>query len=179
MESDTDDRRAETKGVTIRYERAAGDEVELEVRDIGKTGMFVKTKEPLEEGKRLTADVRIPGDPHAIAIVGRVVATTDAGMEVKFIDLDDGAREVIGRLLGERERTVMGVGAPAPAPSPEASPIREREPTLTGVAEPAPGSAPGAPLHADEAEEKKAPRPAAGRPAPEPAPKKKEKKEQK
>lgn len=150
------DPRARIAGVRAEYDRG-DDASDDEVLNVGRGGAFIATSHPLAVGKLVHLDLTVPGDAHPLAATARVVWTRElavnddrpAGMGVKFIDVDEGAREVIGRMVREheatarpgavapaRERTILGVGQPNPDTKP-------RQPTISGVApEASPSSRP-------------------------------------
>jgi uncharacterized protein (TIGR02266 family) len=150
--------RAHLPAVRVRYARASGESTEGDAIDIGPGGLFVKTDAPLPPGKRLDIEIHVGGDPRPIGVLARVIWTRalpvdeerPAGMGLKFVDIEDDARDRIGALVTTRERTIQGIGGAAPravlAPAPERDTGIERDTvaddpnargnTLTGVGEP-------------------------------------------
>ena len=146
--------RARVPGLRATFARGDAEDAADEVRNLSKGGVFLATTKPLAIGKLLHLELRAPGDAQALTATGRVVWTREhesaadrpAGMAVKFVDVEEGALEVIGRLVEanataataapQRERTVMGVGG---GDATEKMPLggRSREATIIGVA-PAP-----------------------------------------
>src|SRR5438067_251718 len=55
--------RAKITGVTVRYERANGEETfDAKARDIGQGGVFIETNAPLPANERVTFEIRIAGE---------------------------------------------------------------------------------------------------------------------
>ncbi len=137
------DPRARIAGVRAAYERAGGDTSDDEVLNLGRGGVFIATTKPLAVGKLVHVELSVPGDSDALSATGRVIwireiAVNDArpaGMGVKFIDVEEGALEVIGRMIREHE--------PSPKPGP-AAPAREK--TIMGVGQAPPPSTPPPPM---------------------------------
>jgi uncharacterized protein (TIGR02266 family) len=135
------------------------EQIEADVRDLGRGGLFVRSVRPLAVGQRLSIDIWVVGEPAPWSVLGRVVWTREAdegehrppGMGIKFIVLDDPLAaaidrlieahertEAVGRLGGPtREMTVLGVGPsdepPAAPPAPIIAVAFAREPTILGV----------------------------------------------
>ena len=144
------DPRAKFPGVRAKYERADGAASDDEVRNLGRGGLFIVTTTPLAVGKLVHVEIFLPNDATPLGATGRVIWIREiavnedrpAGMGVKLIDVDEGALEVISRMLRERvpsvyppgaaptrERTIMGVGLPAPEPE-----VKARRETIAGIA---------------------------------------------
>jgi len=134
--------RAKVPGVDARFEAVSGAPVEAPVRDISCSGVFIATTQLVPPGKLVHLEIRLPNDREPIGAVGRVIWCREqgagenrpAGMGLRYIDMDEGALEVIRRLVEKRprgERTVIGVQA-APAPQ-DALP---REPTVQATKTP-------------------------------------------
>jgi uncharacterized protein (TIGR02266 family) len=135
------------------------EQIEADVRDLGKGGLFVRSVRPLSVGQRLSIDIWVDGEPVPWSVLGRIVWTREAeegehrppGMGIKLIVVDDPVAaaidrlidaheriEAVGRLGGPtREMTVLGVGPsdepPAALPAPIIAVAFAREPTILGV----------------------------------------------
>ena len=165
------DPRVRIAGVRAKYERAGGEASDDQVKNLGRGGIFIATGRPLVVGKLVHVELSIPGDADTLSATGRVVwirgvTVTDdrpAGMGVKFIDVDEGALEVISRMVREHESPKPGATAPA------------REKTIMGVghSEPPPRLEPPPAVHDENAPSNVvvAPEPDPPPPAPEPKPK--------
>ncbi len=105
----TVDRRIETRQ-TVNREFASVDEFISEyVSNISRSGVFIKSEEPLPIGTRVTLKFTvIMDDLETIEGVGEVVRTIEkapgiqAGMGVVFISLTGYSRELIERILVRR-----------------------------------------------------------------------------
>jgi Tfp pilus assembly protein PilZ len=159
----TDDRRttrrAQVPGVRAVCVSTRSEQIEADVRDLGKGGLFVRSVRPLSVGQRLSIDIWAVGEPAPWSVLGRIVWTREAeegehrpaGMGIKLIVVDDPVAaaidrlvdthermEAVGRLGGPtREMTVLGVGPsdepPVAPPAPIISVAFAREPTVLGV----------------------------------------------
>src|SRR5689334_2175037 len=111
---------AKPRSVTsLERERAPRAAVELKVsgrrerlappaatRDISSSGMFIKTRAPLEVGKRFVVNVDLPGYEVPLEVsaeVVRIVVSGEAGMGVRFIYSGEAQQALVhsqvGRLL--------------------------------------------------------------------------------
>ncbi|MBS1150517.1 MAG: hypothetical protein H6Q89_2215 [Myxococcaceae bacterium] len=105
----TVDRRIETRQ-TVNLDFASVDEFIAEyVSNISRSGVFIKSEEPLPVGTRVTLKFTvIMDDLETIEGVGEVVRTIQqapgiqAGMGVVFISLTGYSRELIERILVRR-----------------------------------------------------------------------------
>lgn len=173
------DPRARIAGIRAKYERAGGEASDDHVKNLGRGGIFIATPRPLVVGKLVHVELSVPGDADTLSATGRVVwirgiTVNDdrpAGMGVKFIDVDEGALEVISRMVREHESPKPGATAPA------------REKTIMGVghSEPPPRLEPPPALHDENAPSNVvvAPEPEPPPPAPEATPKREPKPEPK
>jgi uncharacterized protein (TIGR02266 family) len=118
MSEDTrKDKRAKIVSLNVRYKSATVDEfIENHSHDVSKGGIFIKTPTPFPPGTLIKFEIRIANDRAVIMGVGRVVWKRDpsqaagerpSGMGVKFIKIDDSSRQLIDRVVAEKE----GAGA--------------------------------------------------------------------
>src|SRR3984957_180626 len=111
------DKRAKIVSLNVRYKSATVDEfIENHSHDVSKGGLFIKTPTPFPPGTLIKFEIRIANDKAVIMGVGRVVWKREAsqsagdrpsGMGVKFIKIDDSSRQLIDRVVAEKE----GAGA--------------------------------------------------------------------
>jgi uncharacterized protein (TIGR02266 family) len=111
------DRRAKIVSLNVRYKSATVDEfIENHSHDVSKGGLFIKTPTPFAPGTLIKFEIRIANDRAVITGVGRVVWKREpsqaagerpSGMGVKFIKIDDSSRQLIDRIVAEKE----GAGA--------------------------------------------------------------------
>ena len=111
------DKRAKIVSLNVRYKSATVDEfIENHSHDVSKGGIFIKTPTPFPPGTLIKFEIRIANDKAVIMGVGRVVWKREAsqsagdrpsGMGVKFIKIDDSSRQLIDRVVAEKE----GAGA--------------------------------------------------------------------
>ncbi len=99
-------RRAERVELMVRVDYKTVDELFSEfARNINEGGMFVETETPPEPGAPVALQFRIPGSDEPIAVMGRVVRTTEGnrdeppGMGIEFENLDGQSRELINQLV--------------------------------------------------------------------------------
>jgi uncharacterized protein (TIGR02266 family) len=105
----TVDRRIETRQ-TVNLDFASVDEFIAEyVSNISRSGVFIKSEEPLPVGTRVTLKFTvIMDDLETIEGVGEVVRTIEkapgiqAGMGVVFISLTQYSRQLVERILVRR-----------------------------------------------------------------------------
>jgi type IV pilus assembly protein PilZ len=67
-------------------------------RDISSSGMFIKTRSPLEVGTRFVLNVAMPASEVPIEVsaeVVRIVQSGDAGMGVRFIYSGDAQKALL------------------------------------------------------------------------------------
>jgi uncharacterized protein (TIGR02266 family) len=118
MSEDTrKDKRAKIVSLNVRYKSATVDEfIENHSHDVSKGGIFIKTPTPFPPGTLIKFEIRIANDKAVIMGVGRVVWKREpsqaagerpSGMGVKFIKIDDSSRQLIDRVVAEKE----GAGA--------------------------------------------------------------------
>ncbi len=138
---------------------AKSEQIEADVRDLGRGGLFVRSVRPLSVGQRLSIDIWAVGEPAPWSVLGRVVWTREAqegehrppGMGIKLIVVDDPVAAAIERRIDAHERTeaptrlaaparemtVLGVGPSDEPPVAPTAPIIAvafaREPTILGV----------------------------------------------
>jgi uncharacterized protein (TIGR02266 family) len=99
-------------GLNVRYKSASVDDfIENHAVDIGRGGFFVKTPKPFALGTLVKFEIKIASDESVLSGVGCVVWRRElepgavavpgkaAGMGVKFLKLEPGARSVLERLL--------------------------------------------------------------------------------
>ncbi len=125
-----DSSRGPVRGVTATFEGASGDTGEVDVGDIGRGGLFLRTDSPLAVGKRLSIEIRVAGEVAGWSALGRVVWVRPpngqgqpAGMGIRFIDTSDGANDAIDRLVQARAEVAF---------SPDRAPVIERSPSIPG-----------------------------------------------
>jgi type IV pilus assembly protein PilZ len=101
-----DRRRTERVELMVRVDYKTVDELFSEfARNINEGGMFVETDTPPEPGSPVALQFRIPGSEEPIAVMGRVVRTTEGdrdeppGMGIEFDNLDAQSRELINQLV--------------------------------------------------------------------------------
>ena len=99
-------RRFERIEFVVRVDYKTVDELFSEfARNINEGGMFVETDTPPEPGSPVALQFRIPGSEEPIAVMGRVVRTTEGnreeppGMGIEFENLDAQSRELINQLV--------------------------------------------------------------------------------
>jgi uncharacterized protein (TIGR02266 family) len=99
-------RRTERVELMVRVDYKTVDELFSEfARNINEGGMFVETDAPPEPGSPVALQFRIPGSEEPIAVMGRVVRTTEGsreeppGMGIEFENLDAQSRELINQLV--------------------------------------------------------------------------------
>ena len=99
-------RRNERVELMVRVDYKTVDELFSEfARNINEGGMFVETDAPPEPGAAVALQFRIPGSEEPIAVMGRVVRTTEGnreeppGMGIEFENLDAQSRELINQLV--------------------------------------------------------------------------------
>jgi uncharacterized protein (TIGR02266 family) len=117
-----EDHRAIISRVSVRYERAVGQFVVGDARDLSAGGIFVKASKPLPSGAVAELEIRIAGEARPLYAVARVVwsravhAGEDrpTGMGMKFLDLDGRAEGVIRCLVTGRDPTLPGIGSARP-----------------------------------------------------------------
>jgi uncharacterized protein (TIGR02266 family) len=118
--------------VTINHEFASVEEFISEyVTNISRSGVFIKTKHPLDVGTKVNLKFTvIMDDLETIEGIGEVVRVSahPAGMGVVFVTLTAHSQDLIHKLItrrrAPRSQTVPGLGAaraPAPAPPPASS----------------------------------------------------------
>ena len=102
----TERRRAERVELMVRVDYKTVDELFSEfARNINEGGMFVETDTPPEPGSAVALQFRIPGSEEPIAVMGRVVRTSEGnreeppGMGIEFENLDAQSRELINQLV--------------------------------------------------------------------------------
>jgi type IV pilus assembly protein PilZ len=90
----------------VRVDYKTVDELFSEfARNINEGGMFVETDTPAAPGSAVALQFRIPGSAEPIAVMGRVVRTTDGsreeppGMGIEFENLDAQSRDLINQLV--------------------------------------------------------------------------------
>ncbi|HEY3237589.1 MAG TPA: TIGR02266 family protein, partial [Polyangiaceae bacterium] len=154
MQDTRKDPRAKVLSMTVRYKSATLDEfIEHHSHDISRGGMFIKTPSPFPPGTLLKFEVKIAEEQRLMQGVGRVVwkrespeASGDrpAGMGVKFIKIDEPAKQLIDQLITRRadagtafEEGRVGV---SPEPVPPATPV----PPAMAPAAPQPSTPAGA-----------------------------------
>ena len=77
--------------------------------DLSGSGLFLRCRDPLTEGKYVTLRLRLPGG-RAFTVLGRVVrsvhclshATRESGMGLRFIDLSHRDRRAIQAYVSDR-----------------------------------------------------------------------------
>jgi uncharacterized protein (TIGR02266 family) len=102
-------------GLNVRYKSASVDDfIENHAVDIGRGGFFVKTPKPFALGTLVKFEIKIASDESVLSGVGCVVWRRElepgavavpgkaAGMGVKFLKLEPGARTVLERLLATK-----------------------------------------------------------------------------
>ncbi len=102
-------------GLNVRYKSASVDDfIENHAVDIGRGGFFVKTPKPFALGTLVKFEIKIASDESVLSGVGCVVWRRElepgavaipgkaAGMGVKFLKLEPGARSVLERLLATK-----------------------------------------------------------------------------
>jgi uncharacterized protein (TIGR02266 family) len=127
--------RAVLSRVSARYERAPGERVVADARDISAGGMFLRATTPLSVGALVPLELRVVGEHRSFSAVGRVVWTREveagedapSGMGLEFVDLGEGTLEVVRRLVSRRQPTLPGIGSVPP-------PARARIQKLLGLA---------------------------------------------
>jgi type IV pilus assembly protein PilZ len=99
-------RRTDRVELMVRVDYKTVDELFSEfARNINEGGMFVETDAPPEPGSPVALQFRIPGSPEPIAVMGRVVRTTQGdrdeppGMGIEFENLDAQSRDLINQLV--------------------------------------------------------------------------------
>lgn len=107
------DRRVKIVSLNVRYKSATVDEfIENHSHDVSKGGIFIKTPTPFPPGTLIKFEIRIANDKAVIMGVGRVVWKREpsqsagerpSGMGVKFIKIDDSSRQLIDRVVAEKE----------------------------------------------------------------------------
>src|SRR5580700_9062652 len=107
----TDDRRttrrAQLPGVRAVCVSTKSEQIEADVRDLGRGGLFVRSIRPLSVGQRLSIDIWVVGETAAWSVLGRVVWTREApegehrpaGMGIKFIVVDELVAAAIEMLI--------------------------------------------------------------------------------
>jgi uncharacterized protein (TIGR02266 family) len=125
-----DSSRGPVSGVTAVFEDASGDTGKVDVGDIGRGGLFLRTDSPMAVGKRLSLEIRVAGEVAGWSALGRVVWVRPpngqgqpAGMGIRFIDTSDGANDAIDRLVQARAEVAF---------SPDRAPVIERSPSKPG-----------------------------------------------
>jgi len=162
-------RRAPT-GLLLKLSYGTVDEfVEKFASNVSRGGFFVRTREPRPVGTPLSFELRLAGGEAVLKGQGIVRWVQEekpgahppvpAGMGVQFTALDDGSREVVERIVREKEAlaALTPIVAPRPATTPE--PTRAPTPAIPIPAVALPGATP-APAHT----------PAPGAQAPVPSP---------
>src|SRR5689334_10957999 len=95
----------------VKYKSASVDEfVHQFGTDVSRSGIFVKTKSPLEAGALLKLELQLSNATAVIAGIGRVAwrraSSTDpnrpAGMGIKFIKLEPASQTIVDRIIAER-----------------------------------------------------------------------------
>jgi uncharacterized protein (TIGR02266 family) len=111
-----DSSRGPVSGVTAAFEDASGDTGEVDVGDIGRGGVFLRTDTPMAVGKRLSLEIRVTGEVAGWSALGRVVWVRPpngqgqpAGMGIRFIDTSDGANDAIDRLVQARAEVAFSL----------------------------------------------------------------------
>ena len=101
-----DRRRSDRIELMVRVDYKTVDELFSEfARNINEGGMFVETDTPPEPGSPVALQFRIPGSEEPIAVMGRVVRTSEGnreeppGMGIEFENLDTQSRELINQLV--------------------------------------------------------------------------------
>ena len=99
-------RRTERVELMVRVDYKTVDELFSEfARNINEGGMFVETDAPPAPGSAVALQFRIPGSDEPIAVMGRVVRTTEGsreeppGMGIEFENLDAQSRDLINQLV--------------------------------------------------------------------------------
>jgi uncharacterized protein (TIGR02266 family) len=153
----------------VKYKSASVDDfVQQQGTDVSRTGVFIKTKSPLEAGELLKLELQLADSSAVIAGVGRVAwrrasstdASRPAGMGIKFIKLEAASQAIVERIVSERGETPsrfdQNEGAelarpslepPAPSlPSPPRAPtpVPSQQPAAPVTAKPAAPTAPPA-----------------------------------
>jgi uncharacterized protein (TIGR02266 family) len=156
MQDTRKDPRAKVLTMTVRYKSATLDEfIEHHSYDISRGGMFIKTPSPFPPGTLLKFEVKIAEEQKLMQGVGRVVWKREsseigedrpAGMGVKFIKIDEPAKQLIDQLVARRgeERSAFEAGqAPSGPPAAPiaaaAAPLVPFQPTMERKATPKPG----------------------------------------
>ena len=135
--------------VTINHEFGSVDEFISEyVTNISRSGVFIKTKHPLDVGTKVNLKFTvIMDDLETIEGIGEVVrvSANPPGMGVVFVTLTTHSHDLIAKLITKRraprQKTVPGVGADGqqPAPTPVAAEKSGRQQaTLVKAAPPPP-----------------------------------------
>jgi uncharacterized protein (TIGR02266 family) len=81
---------------------------QAEAMEISVEGIFLKTTEPLAEGRLLTLRLQLPDGSQPFTVLGKVVRTVKgsqlrlAGMEVRFVDLAATDRAAIAAYVQRR-----------------------------------------------------------------------------
>lgn len=115
--------------------------VEEECHDLSLGGMFIRSMAPAPAGTLIKLECDVAGGGQAIRGVARVVWLRDssddahpAGMGVKFIKLDPGARDAIKAIL-DQLMTLPEDGTDAPEPIESQRVLREPDPIAPEPAE--------------------------------------------
>jgi len=81
-------------------------------KNISKGGTFIKTGRPLPVGTRFVFRLTVPRLPAPFELIGEVVRSSasgeDAGMGIRFVWEDDGARARFEQLVEEVMRESLG-----------------------------------------------------------------------
>lgn len=105
-DAETDRRRANRAGVTVRIDYATVDEMFSEfTRDINEGGLFIETEKPHQPGTEVSMQFHLPGSAEALRTIGRVVRVTSgsvgvpAGMGIEFDELTPDDRVKIDHIV--------------------------------------------------------------------------------
>lgn len=161
MEESRKEKRAPA-ALKVKYKSANVDEfIEQAGVNISRGGIFVKTSKPMPLGVPLRLELQLSSGAPVIRGVGKVAWRREpgqsgdqpAGMGIKFIKLDPGARAVVERAVHERgggpsrfdslegtEAVFMSIPPPAPKPEPveQPTPAPEEAPDTSEQAPQAP-----------------------------------------
>jgi molecular chaperone DnaK len=126
-------------GLLVRLSYGSVEEfVEKFATNISRGGVFIRTREPKPVGTVLNLELRLAGGEVVVRARGvvRWIAAEDPaarpptapGMGVQFLALDDASRQIVERMVTQRDQRGLAPGVAAPAPTAE-RPARTPEPT--------------------------------------------------
>ncbi|HEX9241969.1 MAG TPA: TIGR02266 family protein, partial [Anaeromyxobacter sp.] len=125
-------------GLLLKLSYGTVDEfVEKFASNVSRGGLFVRTREPRPVGTTLTFELRLAGGEAVMKGQGVVRWVQEenpgahppapSGMGVQFVALDDASRQVVERIV--REKEALAARTPVMAPRPVLTPEPTRAPT--------------------------------------------------